>query len=162
MCLRGKATFRNLSRYSDFCEKTYSRQFRKNFDFVEFNRISLETIIPPGALTIAVMDCSFCEKSGKHTYGQDKFYNSKQSKAEKGLEISTLSLVDVNYNTAYNISTRQTPKLDNPDETRVDWYLKHLSNDRHAIPENAKYLAADGYYARKNLLMALLPLDFIK
>jgi hypothetical protein len=43
--------------------------------------------------------------SGKHTYGLDRFYNSKPGKAEKGLEISTLALVDVTDNTAYNLST---------------------------------------------------------
>jgi hypothetical protein len=41
MCLRGKANFRNLSRYSKVSEKTYSRGFRRQFDFVEFNRLTL-------------------------------------------------------------------------------------------------------------------------
>ena len=35
---RGKINFRNLSRYSDLCEQTYSRQFAKPFDFVGYNR----------------------------------------------------------------------------------------------------------------------------
>ena len=34
---RGKANFRNFSRYSLYCEKTFSRWFRKNFDFIGFN-----------------------------------------------------------------------------------------------------------------------------
>ncbi|MFO1422284.1 MAG: hypothetical protein U1F70_01325 [Candidatus Competibacteraceae bacterium] len=38
MYLPGKINFRNLSRYSDGCEKTYGRWFRRSFDFVEFNR----------------------------------------------------------------------------------------------------------------------------
>lgn len=38
MCLPGKANFRNLSRYSDLHEKTYSRNFRKSFNFLEFNK----------------------------------------------------------------------------------------------------------------------------
>jgi hypothetical protein len=40
-CLRGRANFRNLSRYSDYHEKTFSRWYRRDFDFVEFNRLSL-------------------------------------------------------------------------------------------------------------------------
>lgn len=36
MYLPGKANFRNLSRYSEWHEKTYSRGFRRSFDFVEF------------------------------------------------------------------------------------------------------------------------------
>jgi hypothetical protein len=149
MCLRGKATFRNLSRYSKVSEKTYSRGFRRQFDFVEFNCLSLADLLAGGTLLIAAMDCSFSEKSGKHTYGLDKFYSSTHNKPEKGLEISTLAVVDVEYTTAYNLSTRQTPTLENPDETRVDWYLQHLRQDRHALPDTVHYLVTDGYYSKK-------------
>jgi hypothetical protein len=148
-CLRGKATFRNLSRYSEVSEKTYSRWFRRQFDFVEFNRLSLAELLAEGTLLIAAMDCSFSQKSGKHTYGLDKFYNSTHNRPEKGLELSTLALVDVEYTTAYNLSTRQTPQLENPDETRVDWYLQHLRQDRHALPDTVHYLVTDGYYSKK-------------
>jgi hypothetical protein len=41
------------------------------------------------------------KKNGEKMDGLGKFYNSKQGKAEKGLEISTLVVVDVDYNTAY-------------------------------------------------------------
>jgi hypothetical protein len=41
MYLPGKANFRKRGRYRDFHEKTYSRWFRRAFDFVEFNRLSL-------------------------------------------------------------------------------------------------------------------------
>ncbi len=33
LLMRGKVNFRNMSRYSDLSEKTYSRQFRQSFDF---------------------------------------------------------------------------------------------------------------------------------
>lgn len=158
MCLRGKANFRNLSRYSELNEKTYSRGFRRDFDFVEFNRLSLTAIIASGNTWVAAMDCSFNDKSGKYTHGLDKFYNSQHSKAEKGLEISTLALVDVDYNTAYSLSTRQTPKLEHPDETRVDWYLGHLKQDRQAIPDGVRYLVTDGYYSKTQFINGTLEL----
>jgi hypothetical protein len=158
MCLRGKANFRTLSRYSERCEKTYSRQFRKSFEFVEFNRLALQGVIPALHTLIAAMDCSFTEKSGQHTYGLDKFYNSKQGKAEKGLEISTLALVDVEYPTAYTLSTRPTPVLETPEPTRVDWYLEHLLQDRHALPERVGYLVTDGYYAKKKFVDGVVEL----
>jgi hypothetical protein len=120
MLLRGRANFRNLSRYSGLCEKTYSRQFRKTFDFVEFNRLGISGIIPKLHTRIAAIDCSFINKSGKHTYGLDKFYDSKTDRASKELEISTISIVDVDDNTAYNISTRQTPVINDPNKTRKD------------------------------------------
>lgn len=152
MLLQGKMNFRNLSRYSGLCEKTYSRQFRKPFDFVEFNRLAVCCTIPKPHTQIAAMDCSFCNKSGKHTWGLDKFYNASLGKAQKGLEISTLAIVDVDYNTAYNLSTRQTPVIDDPQKTRIDWYLDHLKQDRHAIDSSVRYLAHDGYYQKKKFI----------
>ena len=38
---RSKLTFRNLSRYSNLCEKTFSRNFRKAFDFAKLNMLAL-------------------------------------------------------------------------------------------------------------------------
>jgi len=44
--------------------------------------------------------------------------------AEIGLGNSTLAIIDVDYNTAYRLSTGQTPtKIGNSDETHVDCYL---------------------------------------
>jgi putative transposase len=86
MCLNGRVNFRNLSRYSDYSEKTFSRWFRQPFDFVEFNRLSLLPLETPETQLIAATDCSFIPKSGKHTDGLGKFYNGAHKKAEKGLE----------------------------------------------------------------------------
>lgn len=160
MLLRGQANYRNMSRYSDICEKTYSRWFRREFDFVEFNHLAIKEYLPKEHILLAAMDCSFVEKSGKHTDGLDKFYNGKQSKAEKGLEISTLAILDATYNTAYNLSTRQTPVLENPNETRVDWYLKHFKTDCNLIPESVKYLVTDGYYSSMQFTHGILKLGY--
>jgi hypothetical protein len=95
MGLRGKATFRHWSRYSEVSEKTYSRWFRRQFDVVEFNRLSLAELLAGSPLLIAAMDCRFSEQSGKPTYGLDKFYNSTHNGPEQGLALSTLARVDV-------------------------------------------------------------------
>lgn len=152
MYLPGKATFRNLSRYSDLHEKTYSRGFRRDFNFVQFNTLSLSEWVTNGHTWAVAIDCSFSPKSGQQTYGLDYFYNSQHSRSEKGLELSTLALVDVDYNTAYHFSSRQTPKLDDPKETRVDWYLKHLQDDHSALPPGVRYVLADGYYSKTKFI----------
>jgi hypothetical protein len=159
MCLNGRVNFRNLSRYSDYSEKTFSRWFRQPFDFVEFNRLSLLPLETPETQLIAATDCSFIPKSGKHTDGLGKFYNGAHKKAEKGLEISTLAIINVTENTAYNLSTRQTLDSSKDDETRVDVYLQHLTQDRHALPQQIKYLAADGYYAKIKYIDGVVGLD---
>jgi hypothetical protein len=67
VCLRGRANFRNLSRYSDYHEKTFSRWYRRHFDFVEFNRLSRLSLCAEAEPTlIAATDCSFVSKSFVH------------------------------------------------------------------------------------------------
>ena len=50
--------------------------------------------------------------------------------------------------TAYNISTRQTPVIKDPNKTRTDWYLEHLEQDRYALRPTIRYIAHDGYYQK--------------
>ena len=99
LLMRGKVNFRNMSRYSDLNEKTYSRQFRKPFDFADFNKQLIEETVPSHHEKIAVMDCSFITKSGKETYGLGFFYDSSHDQAAKGLEVSNLAVIDVTDNT---------------------------------------------------------------
>lgn len=156
----GKANFRNLSRYSDLHEKTYARGFRRDFNFVQFNKLSLADLVANGHTWVIAIDCSFSPKSGQHTYGLDYFYNSPHGRAEKGLELSTLALVDVDYHTAYHLSSRQTPKLDDPQETRVNGYLKHLHDDHSALPPEIHYVVADGFYSKTKFINGLQDLKF--
>ena len=109
LLMRGKVNFRNMSRYSDLNEKSYSRHFRKSFDFVDFNKQLIAESVPSYHEKIAVMDCSFITKSGKETYGLGFFYDSCQDRAAKGLELSNLAVIDVTDNTGYSLSAWQTP-----------------------------------------------------
>ncbi len=152
--LRGKMTFRNLSRYSTLHEKTYARQFQRPFDFAGCNHLALMTFLPQTTTRIAAMDCTFVAKSGTQTAGLDMFYHGSHSQSECGLEFSELAVVDVEYGTAYHVSMQQT--LDTatlkyrlgPDATRMDWYLSHLWRDGPSLPSDISDLAVDGYYAK--------------
>ena len=83
LLMRGKVNFRNMSRYSELNEKSYSRQFRKTFDFAAFNEQLIEDIIPSYHEQMGVMDASFVNKSGKESYGLGFFYDSSHNKASK-------------------------------------------------------------------------------
>ena len=156
--LRGKMTFRNLSRYSDLHEKTYARHFQNSVDFADGNHLALTTYLPSTTTKIAVMDCTFGDKSGTQTYGLDSFYHSSHDRPEKGLEFSELAMVDVDYGTAYHLSMEQTPDTATltqelgADKTRIDWYLSHLWRDGPLLPPEVAYLAADGYYAKQKFV----------
>jgi len=106
----GRVNFRSLGRYTSLNEKTFSRWFRRSFDFVTFNLLSLKDLTDKGEW-VAAIDASFLPKSGRSSYGLDWFWNGSQGQAERGLEISLLALVDVTHNTAYTLSAYQTPAL---------------------------------------------------
>ena len=105
---QGKATFRNLSRYCRFSEKRFSRWYRRAFDFTTLNINLLFQSLPTAHQYIAAIDASFMKKSGNKTEGLAKFYNGCHGKAEKGLEISLISIVDMCSNTAYAVDAKQT------------------------------------------------------
>ena len=90
--------------------KKPSRWFRRSFDFVTFNLLSLKHL-PDNGQWVAAIDASFSPKSGRTRYGLDWFWNGSQGQAERGLEISLLALVDVTHITAYTLSAYQTPAL---------------------------------------------------
>jgi hypothetical protein len=86
MCFSGRATYRNLSRYSWFHEKTHSRWSRRKFDFSAFNTELICHKLSVERRVVGVIDASFLRKSDKATEGLGKFWNSSSKKAEKGLE----------------------------------------------------------------------------
>ncbi len=98
------------------------------------------------AIKVAILDSGFVSKSGKKIYGLCHFYKSSHSKAQTGLEISTLAIVDVDFNSAYHVSTRQTSGKSIDDVgTRVDEYLRHFTGDCKLLPNDIGYLVTDGY-----------------
>jgi len=156
--LRGKMTFRNMRRYSDLHEKTFSRHFRQSVDVASMNHLALTTFLPPGIPVVAAIDTTTTSKSGSCTYGLDLFSNSSHSRPEQCGEFSELALVDVTYNTAYHLSTLPTPDTDTmttllgADGSRMDWYLVHLRQDMGLCPRGVTHLAADGAYAKQKFV----------
>jgi hypothetical protein len=55
------------------------------------------------------MDCSFLKKTGNHTENIGYFYDSEREKAEKGLELSGLALIDLDQHTAYALDSKLSP-----------------------------------------------------
>ena len=80
----GKVNDTNLSRYSDLSERTYRRHFQQGLGFESLNQGLVESLRQEACPQIAVVDCTFVEKSGRHTYGLDWFYNGKTQRPERG------------------------------------------------------------------------------
>lgn len=111
MYLPSRVNFRNLGRYTDLNEKTFSRWFLRPFDFLAFNLLILKEVLIGGGECIAAIDASFVPKRGRKSYGLGWFWNGSRGQSERGQEISVLAVVDVAHNTAYTLSAYQTPNL---------------------------------------------------
>src|SRR5215510_2294494 len=157
LVLRGRVNFRNLSRYCDYSERTIARQFRAPFDWPDFPQRVLMTALASHSELISVHDASFLAKSGKQTFGLGHFFNGCASRAERGLEISTLAVVDVTRRCAFTLVSAQTPPGEaatqaEPEATRVDCYTQQLREHRHRLPSDITYHCVDGYYAKKKYM----------
>lgn len=159
LALRGRVNYRNLARYGSYSERTYARQFESPFPWLEYHAKMIRSTLPTTHELIAAQDASFIPKSGQKTYGLGKFYNGCASRPERGLEISAIAVVDVTQKGAYIASVEQTTprpesKKEQAEETRLDQAIKQMQLARPHLPTVVRYLAADGWYAKKKYLDA--------
>ena len=156
LMLPGQATFRNLSRYSTYHERSLARGYQRPFDFVSLNKAAITQVVPPENQQALVIDASFIPKSGTHTYGLDRFWNSRHQRSEKGLEVSAIAWLDITDTCAYGLSVEQTPPSDKTAEaqgTRINAYLEQLRGvvvDHDLTP--LRYVITDGYYSKRKFL----------
>jgi hypothetical protein len=122
LLLPGRATFRNLRRSSPDHEKTFSRWFANEFDWVSLHRAALMQGVPAEHEHVLAFDPSFVPQSGHRTSGLDRVWNGPPSRAEQGLEIGGLAWVEVTANTAYALRVEQTPPAPraDPAQSRLD------------------------------------------
>ncbi len=155
----GKVNYTNLSRYSNYSERTYRRYFQQGLGLEELNQTLIEQLREASSHQIAVVDCNFVEKSGRHTYGLDRFYNGKSQRAERGLEWSVVAIVDLEQNTGYTLSAQQTEAglatqadavapVQQPRGNRVDFYLGHLAYCQTYFPSELRYVVGDAFYSK--------------
>ena len=165
----GKVNYTNLSRYSHLSERTYRRYFQQGLGFEGLNQVLIEQLRVAQSHQIAVVDCNFVEKSGRHTHGLDWFYNGKTQRAERGLEWSVVAIVDLEQNTGYTLSAQQTEaglatqidtaiSAQKPQSNRVDFYLGHLAYCHSYFPPEVRYVVADAFYSKSKWVEGVVQL----
>lgn len=163
LMLPGHATFRHMSRDSPYHARTFARWYGRNFDWVSLNQAALTAVVPPEHDQALVMDASFVPKSGKPTYGLDRFWNGSHSRAEKGLELSPLAWLDITANCAYCLSVEQTPPsaaTADLEATRMDVYLDQLSRVVKAHDLRfLRYVVTDGAYSKQKFVAGVRSLE---
>ncbi len=159
--LQGRVTFTNLARYSTVSEQTFRRNFAKDLDWLSFNSALIERAVAPQQTLIGVFDCSFIEKSGKMTYGLDRFWSSSDKTTKRGLEISHVGCICVETKQAWTLDVTQTPpglstdkQTDDSSYTRVDFYMEQVTDCLGQL-QHIQYFVADGYYARRKVFETL-------
>src|SRR5215510_14380019 len=166
LALRGRVTFRNLSRYCAYSERTLARQFRASFDWPDFHERIMTAPLDPRSELLSAQDASFIPKSVNQTFGLGHFINGCADRAERGLEISTLAVVDVTRRCAFTLAVAQTPPGDGEgtsqqeeDETRIDFYKQQLRDQRQRLPPSVTYHCVDGYFAKKKYIDEVVTLN---
>lgn len=153
LSIKGRLNFLQFARYGKSCEQKYRQNFEKHFNFMNFN----SNLIISNASNILVIafDPSYISKSGKKTYGFDKFWSGVASQAKLGLEIGGLAVVDIYNNTAFHLEAIQTPThkdLNKNNLTLVDYYAQIIVQRKDALNKLSNILVVDGYFSKKNFI----------
>lgn len=153
LCLRGRYTFSGLSRYGQYCEKSYRLHFEEAFDFLIFNKeLVLENLSQE---RILVFDPSYLPKSGTKTPHIDKFWSGVLGKTTKGLELGALAIVDIEKQTAFHLEAIQTPNqetLKAKGQTLVEHYRELILERSSRLMNLADYLVVDAYFSKENFV----------
>ena len=164
LVLRGRVNFRNLRRYCDEAERTSARQFREPFDGPDLPQRVLMTALDPRSALVSAHAASFIPQSGQQTFGLGHFFNGCARRAERGLEMSTLAVVDGTRRCALTLAVAQTPPGEDAtkaerEATRVDFSTQPLRAPRHRLPPGVNDHCVDGYYAKKKYIAEVVSLD---
>jgi hypothetical protein len=76
------------------------------------NRLLIEKELGKTGEKIGAIDATFLKKSGKCTEGLGMFWNGALSKSSRGLEVSTVAVIDLQSHTAYGLDSRMTQSGD--------------------------------------------------
>ena len=149
--IRGRLTFTNMARFCPRHEQTFRRNFEKHFDWVAFNQAVMALAEVSQQPRIGVFDCSFIAKSGKHTYGLDRFWSSGHNQPRRGLEISLLGMIATETGQSFALDVVQTPAELSTDDavsfSRIDFYMEQFLDLLDQL-NGVEYMVGDGNYAR--------------
>ena len=154
LVLRGRVNFRTLRRYGDYAARTIARQCREPLAWPDVPQRVLMTALAPPAELGAAPDASFIPKRGQQPCGLGHCFNGCASRAERGLALATLAVVEVTRRCALTLAAAQTPPGEEPPqaepaETRGDFYPQHRRAPRHRLPSAVRSQWVAGSEAKK-------------
>jgi hypothetical protein len=157
LIIKGRINFLQLSRYGGKAESTYRSQFEKSFDFADFNQ-HLITGHGSGHY-VGAFDPSHISKSGKKTPQRGYFWSGCEGAAKLGLEISGLSVVDVDNHTAFHLEAIQTPNKEGlaaKNQSLLGHYAQIIIDKQKHITAFTRYVAVDAYFSKASFINPIL------
>lgn len=158
--IKGRLNFLQFARFGSHSEQRYRQQFEKQHKFLDFNK---EIVLKHASSScVLAFDPSYIGKSGKKTFGVDKFWSGVASQAKFGLEISGIAAIDIENNTAFHLQAVQTPThetLTQKKITLLDWYADVIATRKDKLIGVSKYLVADAYFSKKPFVDQVLSID---
>ena len=104
---------------------------------------------------ILAFDPSYIRKSGQATTGVGKYWSGSAQTTLWGLEAGLLSVVDIDYHTAFHLDVVQTPNSAErqvKDITLLDHYGQAILWSQSVAESLSGYLALDAYFAKKEFI----------
>jgi len=161
LSIKGRLNFLQFGRFGNFGEQRYRQQFEKPFDFLNFNKNIILSACSKHI--IIAFDPSYISKSGKKTYGLDKFWSGVAARAKLGLEIGGIAAIDIDNNTAMHLEAIQTPKfkdLETKDISLLDWYADIIIARKDILQQFSKYVVVDAYFSKKPFVDKMVDNNF--
>lgn len=153
-----RINFLQLARHSNqYGESSFRLHFEQYFDFVTFNR---DFIMKHGSgHYILAFDPSYIKKSGRSTPGIGQYWSGAAQHTCWGLEAGLLSVIDVDFHTAYHLDVVQTPSAaerEAKDISLPDHYAQAILWSKQQAQSLSGYIALDAYFAKASFIDRLL------
>lgn len=110
LVMPAKITQRNIARWTETGAnyRTVQRFFHTNIDWLQVASLFFFLFVYNSSQTyILVGDETVLKKSGKYTFGLDRFFSSLADKTVPGIAFFAFSLVNINTKDAYTLSAQQ-------------------------------------------------------
>ena len=115
LAITGRITQLGIARWTDKggSYRTVQRFFHTEIDWLEVKWLFfIRFVYDPAAVYLLAGDETVVTKSGKHTYGLDRFFSSLCDRAVPGLAFFSMALIHVGHRKAYSLSNEQVIRTD--------------------------------------------------
>lgn len=153
-----RINFLQLARHSNqYVESSFRLHFEQYFDFATFNR---DFIMQHGSgHYVFGFDPSYIKKSGRCTPGIGKYWSGAAKNTLWGLEAGLLSVIDIDFHTAYHLDVVQTPSAAEREAKGIlltDHYAQAILWSKPLLQGMSPYIALDAWFAKAPFIDRLL------